>query len=231
MSDNIYTKGSEWRKWDLHIHTPKSICQNYGGDKKEVWDKFIDKLENLPEDVEVIGINDYYFIDGFKKIIEYKKKGKLSRFKKIFPVLEFRIDTFSTATGSKFQKINLHILFDLDEKNIEVEIEKVQKEFIEQIPITKLEKHKTKMLSKRNLINESSRNNLQNGFQELIPSTEKVFNHLKTDTWKNRVFCFLGFNEWNDLEKGDQLKLFKEDLYSKVNAFFTASKEDFHIEK
>ncbi len=32
---------SLWRKWDLHVHTPKSIISSYGGDKPEIWDKFI----------------------------------------------------------------------------------------------------------------------------------------------------------------------------------------------
>ncbi len=47
--------GSIWRKWDLHIHTPLSICQVYGGDQEAVWEKFITALENLPKEVSVIG--------------------------------------------------------------------------------------------------------------------------------------------------------------------------------
>lgn len=54
-------RGSEWRKWDLHIHTPASINQNYGNNY-DSWEKFINALENLPTDVQVIGITDYYFI-------------------------------------------------------------------------------------------------------------------------------------------------------------------------
>ena len=46
------TKGSEWRIWDLHIHTPKSIYQKYGGEKN--WEKFIDALERLPQEIKVI---------------------------------------------------------------------------------------------------------------------------------------------------------------------------------
>ena len=41
-------RGSLWGKWDLHIHTPKSIYQEYGGNNEEVWEKFITDLENLP---------------------------------------------------------------------------------------------------------------------------------------------------------------------------------------
>ncbi len=34
MTMGIYPKGSEWRRWDLHVHTPKSIIQGYGGDNR-----------------------------------------------------------------------------------------------------------------------------------------------------------------------------------------------------
>ena len=47
---NEFERGSEWRKWDLHIHSPVSICQKYGG--KDKWDKFIEALENLPKAVK-----------------------------------------------------------------------------------------------------------------------------------------------------------------------------------
>ena len=85
-----FNKGSEWRIWDLHIHTPYSICQEYG-DNDDNWEKFISSLENLPKDVKVIGITDYYFIDGFKKVMEYKiKKGRLQNIEKAFPIYFIR---------------------------------------------------------------------------------------------------------------------------------------------
>jgi len=31
MSNKNLSRGSEWSKWDLHIHTPCSIVQEYGG--------------------------------------------------------------------------------------------------------------------------------------------------------------------------------------------------------
>ena len=27
----MFSKGSEWRKWDLHVHTPASLDHKYGG--------------------------------------------------------------------------------------------------------------------------------------------------------------------------------------------------------
>lgn len=222
-----YPKGSEWRKWDLHIHTPLSIEQNYGGDKPDVWDKFIEHLEKLPEEVKVIGINDYYFIDGYEKVMrDYRFKGRLKNIEKIFPLLEFRIDTFGTANQSELQKVNLHILFDIDENDFVKEIKRIKEEFIDRINLSGLDIHSTKKLSKENFISCSSNQNLQTGFSEIIPSTSQVFEIISSDTWKNKTFLLLGYKEWHNLEKGNQLKPFKDNLYNKVHAFFTASKDD-----
>ena len=216
---NNYNKGSEWRIWDLHIHTPYSICQEYG-DNEGNWEKFISSLENLPIDVKVIGITDYYFIDGFKKVMDYKlKKGRLQNIEKIFPILEFRTDTFGSGSENKLQKINLHILFDLDEKYLETEILKVEEEFINKISITSLSEHKTKSLSKENF--SSIGGNLKTGFESLIPETKQVFEFIESETWKDKTFLFLGYKEWSNLEKNLQLKPLKENLYKKVGAFFS----------
>ena len=212
------TRGSEWRKWDLHIHTPNSICQEYGN-TQENWDKFINALENLPDNVKVIGITDYYFIDGYEKVMQYKlNNDRLKNIDKIFPVLEFRIDTFGSGNENNLQKINLHIIFDLNENDIANEITKVKEEFIKQIPVTKLDKHKTKCLSLENLTQEGE-NDLQKGFSSLIPPTDKVFELLNSPTWKDKYFSLLGYKEWSNLEKNQQLKPLKDDLYSKVGAF------------
>lgn len=113
-----YEKGAEWRKWDLHIHTPISLCSEYGGNTDEVWKEFFMKLEALSEDVKVIGINDYIFLDGYKKVLEYKKNGGLSKVELLLPVIELRIRDF---VGSKeLNKINYHIIF-ADDNCINVE--------------------------------------------------------------------------------------------------------------
>jgi len=217
---NKFPRGSEWRKWDLHIHTPKSICQNYGGENN--WEKFILALERLPKDVKVIGITDYYFIDGFEKVMEYRNADRLQNLEKIFPILEFRIDTFGSSSENKLNKINLHILFDIDELDISNEVTKVKSEFIAQIPISNLPQHQTKMLSIKNLI-DAGGNDLKKGFESLVPSTEKVFELIQSSTWANKTFLFLGYKEWSNLDKNNQLKPLKENMYSKVQAFFSSN--------
>jgi predicted metal-dependent phosphoesterase TrpH len=99
-----FKKGSEWRKWDLHVHTPCSIVHNFKTiNGKDVWESFINDLESLPSDIRVLGINDYLFIDGYKKVLEYKKQGRLKNIELILPVIEFRLAKFSGNKQLKLQ--------------------------------------------------------------------------------------------------------------------------------
>lgn len=51
-------RGSEWRKWDLHIHTPETAKNNQFGDPQIAWPKYIQTLEK--SDISVFGITDYF---------------------------------------------------------------------------------------------------------------------------------------------------------------------------
>ncbi len=104
-----YPKGSEWRKWDLHVHTPLSMVQQYGGDTAEVWEKFISDLEKLPAEFKVIGINDYLFIEGYKKVLDFKRRGRLQNIDLILPVIEFRLKEF--VGNVHLRRLNYHIIF------------------------------------------------------------------------------------------------------------------------
>ena len=104
-------RGSEWRKWDLHVHTPATLCSDYGGNTDVIWEKYFEELERLAaeKNIKVIGINDYLFIDGYKKVLQYKRNGGLSSVELILPVVEFRLKEF---VGSKeLGRLNYHIIF------------------------------------------------------------------------------------------------------------------------
>lgn len=118
-----YPQGSEWRKWDLHVHTPASIVHNYGGTEAEAWEKFIADLETLPSEFKVIGINDYLFLDGYKKVREAKANGRLANIDLILPVIELRLDKFG-GTDSHLRRINYHVIFD------ELDPELIQAQFL-----------------------------------------------------------------------------------------------------
>lgn len=118
MTEHNFNKGAQWLKCDLHIHTPISLCSEYGGVTNEIWNKFFEKLESLSEDIKIIGINDYIFLDGYKRVLDYKKNGGLKKVELLLPVIELRIRDF---VGSKeLNKINYHIIFS-DESNLSSE--------------------------------------------------------------------------------------------------------------
>jgi len=107
---NPIQRGSEWRKWDLHVHTPFSHTSEYAGaTEDEKWVNFIKGLEDLPKEIKVIGINDYLFLDGYKKVIAYKNSGRLKNIDLILPVVEFRLKEF--VGNEQLKKINYHIIF------------------------------------------------------------------------------------------------------------------------
>lgn len=90
-----YPKGAEWRKWDLHVHTPYSICQKFGADNDATWEKYISDLEDLPAEFAVVGVNDYLFLDGYKKLILEQNNNNRLQNLTLFPVVEFRIEKFA----------------------------------------------------------------------------------------------------------------------------------------
>ncbi len=94
-----FLKGSEWRKWDLHIHTPMSFHWNGGkrfyemtdDDKNEVIKKLIEKINQ--SDVKVFGIMDYWTFDGYIEIVKFLENNPdVVCHKTILPGMELRIE-------------------------------------------------------------------------------------------------------------------------------------------
>lgn len=103
--------GSTWNKWDLHVHTPYSHVSGYGNpNDNATWERFISELEALPKEFKVLGINDYFFIEGYKRLKNEKEKnGRLANIELLLPVIELRIRNFSGS--SELRKINFHAIF------------------------------------------------------------------------------------------------------------------------
>lgn len=113
-----YPKGSEWRKWDIHVHTPASVLNNgFGSD----WDEYVKRLFKtlIEKDIAVVGITDYFTIDGYKKIKETYltddvklralfSEDEIIKIKKILiiPNIEFRSDIFVGQYS-----VNFHVFF------------------------------------------------------------------------------------------------------------------------
>lgn len=109
-------RGSIWHKWDLHVHTPESLVHNYSG--ADPWPKFLDDLEALPADFKVLGINDYTFLDGYKRVLSERENGRLTNIDLVLPVIELRLDKFG-GSRSHLSRVNYHLIFS-DELTTEV---------------------------------------------------------------------------------------------------------------
>lgn len=200
----MINNGSEWRKWDLHVHTPASIVHDYAkGSYEEVWDRYFYELENLPSDIKVLGINDYWFLDGYKKVKEYKESGRLNNIDLILPVIEFRLRDF--VGSSQLNKINYHIIF-----SDKLTVEEIEEEFLRRFEITEYE---NRSLTRENLIAFGNKfreetptamqgtlpsSNLQVGFNNFTISLARIEELLKKDLFKDKYIRVIGQTEWND---------------------------------
>lgn len=101
-------RGSNWYRWDLHVHTPDSLVHNFGG--ADPWPRFFDELRALPPEIKAVGINDYLFINGYRRVLAEKQKGNLPNIELLLPVIELRLDTFS-GSESALKKVNFHVIF------------------------------------------------------------------------------------------------------------------------
>jgi len=99
--------GSEWRKWDLHVHAPSEYTcakkDDFEGDSLE--EKITDFISDVSflKNISVIGITDYFSLDGYKTINERVCFLNLDL---ILPNIELRI----SPVTSEDRKINIHII-------------------------------------------------------------------------------------------------------------------------
>jgi AAA domain/AAA domain, putative AbiEii toxin, Type IV TA system len=229
--------GAIWRRWDLHIHSPASIQQGYGGDQVEIWEKFIRDLEALPEGY-VIGINDYIFLDGFKKVIEYKRSGRLKNIAAIFPVIELRIDKFG-GTESKLSRVNLHVIFDPD-----LSVETIQGQFLNGLSAgyklidqadariywsgipTRSSLAEFGRKIKESVPSDSpikARPDIRVGFDNLNFSLDYVKALLNCSYFEGRTLTAVGKTEWFDIKWTDQSVAEKRHIIASADMVFTAA--------
>ena len=136
--DEIKNKwaGSRWRKWDLHVHTPKTFLNNSKYSNISI-DQFIDEIHD--SGITAVGLTNYFkFHDSELEEIkeELDKKGI-----NVFPNVELRI----SDKNKKNDYIHIHILFSNN-----VSIKKIKKFLsaiktdIDEEPCQDLEEHKMK---------------------------------------------------------------------------------------
>ena len=99
---------------------PGVACAPLPRDKEAAWAAFLADLEALPAEFKVLGINDYVFVDGYARVLEERRRGRLANIDLVLPVVELRVDKFGgvlekTDEGyapSAWSRVNLHVIFD-----------------------------------------------------------------------------------------------------------------------
>jgi hypothetical protein len=105
-----FSRGAEWRIWDLHVHTPASFHwdgQRFGEDEVKnnaLVDEMIEAMNNA--DSSVFALMDYWTFDGWfqlKRRLRCADAPKL--LKKVFPGIELRLS--APMKG----RLNAHVIF------------------------------------------------------------------------------------------------------------------------
>ncbi|MBE0513645.1 TrlF family AAA-like ATPase [Sulfurimonas sp.] len=114
---NNSNRGSEWRKWDLHVHTKDTNKNDQFSSK--TFDEFcIDFFKKAVEnEIAVIGITDYFSIENYKKVQNFMQRlntfQELKEIKEdiekiyLIPNVEFRM----LPSTDKGRLINIHCIF------------------------------------------------------------------------------------------------------------------------
>ena len=234
-----YPGGSTWGKWDLHVHTPESLVQNYGGSTGAVWEKFFHDIESLPPEFKVLGINDYIFLDGYRKVLKAKKRGRLQNIDLLLPVIELRLDKFG-GSESRLSRVNFHVIFSdqVDPDTIEHHlINTLSNSFRLEPEHAGLTKRWSSNITRKSLeelgklIIETTPEDkrmgnmspLHRGFSNLTFKLEDIQDRLGFHHFEGRHLTAIGKTEWADIRWNYQTAADKKDVINAMDLVFISS--------
>ena len=100
----MISRGSEWHRWEPHIHAPGTVMNNqFAG--PTAWEDYLSALEVATPRIEAIAVTDYYVTELYEQVLKYKLAGRLPSASLIFPNVELRLDVATSRGGF----VNLHL--------------------------------------------------------------------------------------------------------------------------
>ena len=117
----MISRGSEWHRWEPHIHAPGTILNNQFG-SADPWATYLSALESLTPKVEAIGVTDYYVTDTYEELLKHQAGGRLPGVMLLFPNIELRLDV---AAKSGF--VNIHLLISPEDPDHLIEVKRILK--------------------------------------------------------------------------------------------------------
>ncbi|KAB2683318.1 TrlF family AAA-like ATPase [Brucella tritici] len=113
-------RGSQWRRWEPHIHAPGTVLNNQFGVGDDAWNAYISSLEAASPKIEAFAVTDYYLTDTYESVLKQKAAGRLPHVQLIFPNVELRLDV-AAKTGF----VNLHLLVSPEDPNHLAELHRI----------------------------------------------------------------------------------------------------------
>ena len=108
----MLSRGSEWRRWEPHIHAPGTAMNNqFSG--PTAWEDYLTALEQATPAIQAIAVTDYYVTDTYEEVLRRRDAGRLPHAKLVFPNVELRLDV-ATAKGGF---VNLHLFVSPEDPN------------------------------------------------------------------------------------------------------------------
>lgn len=117
----MISRGSEWHRWEPHIHAPGTILNNHFG-AVDPWGAYLTTLEGLMPKIEAIAVTDYHVTDTYEEFLKHKVAGRLPGVMLLFPNVELRLDV---AAKSGF--VNVHLLVSPEDPDHLSEVKRILK--------------------------------------------------------------------------------------------------------
>ncbi len=117
----VISRGSEWHRWEPHIHAPGTILNNQFG-ASDPWNSYLTTLEGLAPEVEAVAVTDYYVTDTYEEFLKHKAAGRLPGVSLLFPNIELRLDV-AAKTGF----VNVHLLVSPEDPEHLSEVKRILK--------------------------------------------------------------------------------------------------------
>lgn len=142
MPNPTFPRGSEWRKWDLQVHTPFSALNNgFGNDFPAYAKQLIEKA--CRNGIAVVGITDYFTIEGYsalRKLLNDEPALKVlvgeelaARAARILflPNIELRTSIIVRDPKGADSRVNFHVFF-----SDAVSPEHIEEHFLREVKFT-----------------------------------------------------------------------------------------------
>ncbi|MCX6590096.1 MAG: hypothetical protein NTZ56_01100 [Acidobacteria bacterium] len=137
-----YPRGSEWRRWDLQVHTPyselnNSFSQHFPKYAKALLDRAYEKR------IAVVGVTDYFSIEGYKELRELLSDREaltslvgadVAAYAANILFLanvELRTSTIVRSPDRKDSRVNFHVVF-----ADSVSVEDIEENFLRELKFT-----------------------------------------------------------------------------------------------